>query len=76
MEKVVFVIMGIIMNGARPHQYGVAKKTSEAPRAGMEQGVGGKKRRSCPQGYPQICGYVGSNKQKSQPPRRKAGLVV
>ena len=36
------------MNGARPHQYGVAKKTSEAPRAGMEQGVGGKKRRSYP----------------------------
>ena len=48
MEKVLFVIIGIIMNGARPHQYGVAKKTSEAPRAGMEQGVGGKKRRSYP----------------------------
>ncbi len=48
MEKVLFVIMGIIMNGARPHQYGVAKKTCEAPRAGMEQGVGGKKRRSYP----------------------------
>lgn len=76
MEKIVFVIIGIIMNATRSPQYGIAQKTGKAPRTAIEQGVGTKKDVVAHRVIHRYVDMSVQTNKKSQPPRRKAGLVV